>query len=174
MVISSFVKFFISKFSEKLWKKNKKTSYLENYQKLSSHIQRQALQLLRVPSQCPTTELRSSTFCNFLKFKFLKIFWKNHKKCHISKTTRIWAAIFRGKIRNPLRVPSQFPITGLISSKFWNFLTFRFFEIFGENHKKRHISKATRIWAVILGGEIRNFLEYSDRFSLHNENFKFC
>ena len=31
-----------------------------------------------------------------------------------------------------------------------------------KNHKKRHISKTSKIWAVTLGGKIRNFLEYFD------------
>ena len=68
-------------------------------------------------------------------FKFCEtfytwVYWKILKKPKnrkISKTTKIWAATWRGKIRNPLRLPSQIPITGLRSSKFWNFLTFKFF-----------------------------------------------
>ena len=62
------------KFSEIIEKiKNKKTSFLENYKNFSSHIQKQDSQPLRVPSQYPTTGLRSSTFWKFLKSKFLKI-----------------------------------------------------------------------------------------------------
>ena len=61
------------KFSENFEKKIKKTSNLENYKNLSSHIQKQDSQPLRVPSQYPTTGLRSATFWKFLKSKFLKI-----------------------------------------------------------------------------------------------------
>ena len=33
---------------------------------------------------------------------------------------------------------------------------------FWKNHKKRHISKTTRIWTIMFGGKIFSSLEYSD------------
>ena len=81
MVISSFVKLFISKFFENFFKKNpKKTSYFENYKDLSSHIQRQNSQPLRVSSQIPITGLKSSKFWNFLIFIFFRKFWRKSSK----------------------------------------------------------------------------------------------
>ena len=68
----------------------------------------------------------NSSFVIFLYLSFLKNFEKILKNV-ISKTTRFWADIFGGNINNPMRVPSQIPITGLRSSKFWNFSISSFF-----------------------------------------------
>ena len=57
-----FCEIFIIKFSEKILKNPKKTSYLLNNMNLISDIQRQDLQLLRVLLKYPTTTLGSSNF----------------------------------------------------------------------------------------------------------------
>ena len=86
------------KFSENFLKTSQKTSYLENYKELSSHIWRQDSTSVKVLWQHPTTRLGISNF----ERKLIKIFWNFLKKSQkdISKTTRIWAVIFGGKIRN--------------------------------------------------------------------------
>ena len=43
---------------------------------------------------------------------FLKFFLKKSQKRHISKTTRIWAAIFGGKIRNPWKYSDRTQLQG--------------------------------------------------------------
>ena len=48
---------------------------------------------------------------------------------------------------------------------------FKFSEFFLKNHKKRHISKTTKIWTVIFGGKICNSLEYSDSTQLRGWEF---
>ena len=95
--ISNFEKQLIKIFW-KFLKKSQKTSYLENYKELSSHIWRQDSQSVKVLWQHPTTRLGISNF----ERKIIKIFWNFLKKSQkdISKTTRIWAFIFGGKIRN--------------------------------------------------------------------------
>ena len=141
-------------------------SFLENCKVLSSLIWSKNSQLLRVPWKNLTTEMVISSFIKKIIPKFSEKFWGNPKKRHISKTTKFWADVFRGKIFNPMKVPSQISITGLRISKFWNFLTsVFFFQNFGENHKKRHILKTTRIWAVVFGGKNRNSWEYPDKAS---------
>ena len=76
MIISSFVKIFNLKFSEKFWKKSQKTSYLENYKNLSSLTDsNNRIDIFKV------LEL-------FNLEVFFENFGKNHKKHHISKTTR--------------------------------------------------------------------------------------
>ena len=65
-----------------------------------SPIWRQNSQLLRVPWQSLTTEIISS-FVKLFSPKFSEKFWKKYQKTHVSKTTRIWAAILRGTIRSP-------------------------------------------------------------------------
>ena len=47
-----------------------------------------------------------------------------------------------------------------------------FWKFFWKNHKKRHISKTTKIWAVTFGDKIRNLREYSDSPQLQIENLK--
>ena len=59
-------------------------------------------------SNCPQLQVRNFKFEKKIILIFMKIFEKNHKKRHISKTTRIWAVIFSVKIRNPLSVPLEF------------------------------------------------------------------
>ena len=61
---------FLYRFFLKIFEKIPKTSYYENYTDLSSHIWRQNSQQLNVPSQYPTTGLRSSRFWNLIKSKF--------------------------------------------------------------------------------------------------------
>ena len=133
----TFCETFIISFLKNFEKKHpKETSYLENYQKLSreltrklpeienykdlsNHSQRKYSQPLRVPSQYPTTGMRSSTFWNLLKF--LNIFWKNHKKRHISKKTRTWEARFGGKIRNSWEHPHNIQQQEWDLQRFGNF-----------------------------------------------------
>ena len=67
----------------------------------------------------------------------------------------IWTVILRGKICNTLENLDSTQLQG------WEFRILknkkiRFSEIFFLNHKNRHISKTIRIWAVIIGGKIRN------------------
>ena len=50
---------------------------------------------------------------------------------------------------------------------------FRFSDFFFDYHKKRHISKRTVIWIVIVGGKICNSFEYSDSTNYGVGNFKF-
>ena len=47
-----------------------------------------------------------------------------------------------------------------------------FLKFFCHNHKKRHTSNTTKIWALILGGKIRNIWEYSDIFQLQIWDFQ--
>ena len=103
----------------------------------------------------------------FYKKNYTQVLLKKILKNDISRKVESFEQTYSGKICNLMRVPSQIPITGLRSSKFWTFLTsiFFFFENFGENHKKRNISKTTRIWAVIFGGKNCNSWEYPDRAS---------
>ena len=53
------------------------------------------------------------------------MFWKNHRKCQISKSTKIWAVIFRGKVirvttESKLRVSNyRIEILKIFESKFF-------------------------------------------------------
>ena len=80
MINSSFAKFFIRWFSEKFLKNPEKNVISRKLQNLSSHIQRQNSQPLRVPSQIPITGLKSSKFWNFLTFIFFRKFWRKSSK----------------------------------------------------------------------------------------------
>ena len=74
--ISDFAGKKLIKFSETFLKKSQKTSYLENYNDLNSHIWRQDLYLLRVFWQQPTTRLGIFKFWEILNKNVLKIFEK--------------------------------------------------------------------------------------------------
>ena len=88
------------KFSKNFSKKLQKT-YLENYKDLSSHILRRDSRSLIVLWQYPSTGLGISDFLKKINnLSFLKTFEKIYKKHHISKTTKNWAVIVGGKIRN--------------------------------------------------------------------------
>ena len=53
-----------------------------------------------------------SSYMKFFISKVSEKFWKIPKKRHISKTMRIWAAIVRGKIRNPWEYPEGTQLQG--------------------------------------------------------------
>ena len=69
---------------------------------LSNRIQTQTLQFLRVILQYPTTALEFQTVKNF-KLKFSQFFLKDHRRRHISKTTKTSAVTIRRKIHNPCK-----------------------------------------------------------------------
>ena len=96
----------------KLFWKNHKTSYLENYKDLSTHNWRRGSQPLRKLWYPSTTGLGILKIEKHKLVKFSEIFTKNHKKRHISKTTRIWVVIFGGKIRNPWEYPEITQLRG--------------------------------------------------------------
>ena len=220
--ISNFERKLIKIFWKFFWK-NLKKRYLENYKDLSSHIWRQDSQSLKVLWQDPTTGLGISDFAKN-KYKLSEKVLKNHKKHHISKTTRNWAVIFGGK--KSVKVLWQHPTTRLGISNFerklikifWNFLKksqktsylenykdlsshiwrqdsqslkvfwqdlttglgisdfaenkYKLSEKVLKNHKKHHISKTTRNWAVIFGGKIRHLWKYSDSTQLQGWEFQ--
>ena len=80
-----------------------------------------------------------------------KTFWTflNPKKRHISKTTRIWAAILNSKIRNPWEYSHNVQHQEWDLQRFGIFLyLLKFLKNFRKKHKNCHISKTTRIWQV--------------------------
>ena len=90
-----------------------------------------------------------------MKKKFVKFsenFLLNHKKRDISKTTKIWAVIFGGKIRNHWKYPDSVRDFKLWKQKLSQVLG----KIFLINHKKRQILKTKKIWAVIIACKVRN------------------
>ena len=63
----------------------------------------------------------------FYKKNYTQVLLKKILKNDISRKVESFEQTYLGKICNPMRVPSQIPITGLRSSKFWTFLTSIFF-----------------------------------------------
>ena len=157
------------KFSENFLKTSQKTSYLENYKDLNSHIWRQGLQLFRVLWQHPTTRLRISNF----EKQLIKIFWKflkkSQKTSYLENYKELSSHIWRQDSQS-VKVLWQHPTTRLgisnferkIIKIFWNFL----------KKSQKDISKITRIWAFIFGGKIRNLWEHSDRTQLQGWEFQ--
>ena len=104
---------------------------------------------------------------------FRIFFWKSHKKRRISKNTMFTAVIIGGKVRNHWEYSDSPQLQG------WEFEILKkknfvhvFESFFWKNHKKRHLSKTRRIWAVTFGDKIRNLREYSDSPQLQVENLK--
>ena len=128
---------------------------------MSSYIWRQDSQALRVPWQHRTTGQKNSNFQNILIHGFWKFFEKSQKTSYLENYKDL-----------TMRVPWQHPNTGQGISNFWNINQFKFSEKFLKNHKKRHISKTITIWAVILGGKIRNPGEYPDSTQLQGKEFQ--
>ena len=91
-----------------------------------------------------------SNFVKFFTSKFSENFLKNPTKSHISKTTRIWAAINKGKIRSPWEYPQK------TQQQDWDLQRIEIFQ-------NLIISKITRIWAAINKGKIRNPWEYPQK-----------
>ena len=100
IIISSFAKFFIIKFSEKFWKNSKKRHISKTTGIWAAIIKGKIHNPLRVTSHS-NNSIEIFKVLEFLTFKF---FLKNSdeikKKRHISKTTKIWAVNFGGEIRN--------------------------------------------------------------------------
>ena len=98
-------------------KKSQKTSYLENYQDLSSHTQTQDSQPLRVPSQRPTIGLQGRKFKNWETFllNFLEILEKSRKLPYLVNWKDLFIHIWRPESQN-LGKPWQNPTIGLRSS----------------------------------------------------------
>ena len=91
--------------------------------------------------------------------------WKNNKKRHISKTTKNWAVIIGGKIRNLWNYSDRTDKQG------WELQILRkkiymFSEIFLKKSQKTYIWKTAGNWTVIIGGKTCNSLEYSDSAQL--------
>ena len=86
---------------------------------------------LRVPSQIPTTGLRSSQFLNFLKIlSCFENFWKNHKKTsYLENYMDLKSKIWRQNLQ-PLRLPWHPPNTGLRISNFHKLLKINYKNFF--------------------------------------------
>ena len=101
----------------KILKKSQKTSHLEKHKDLRSHNWRQDSQSLIVHCHNPTTGLGISNLTKKIDISFVNIFWKNHKKRHISKNKELGSHIWRQDSES-LRVLWQNPNTGLGISAF--------------------------------------------------------
>ena len=76
------------------------------------------------------------------KFKKIRRRVNRHNQINLKKLKYRQTNIIRGKIFNPMRVPSQIQITGLRFSNFWKFSTSKFFlKILQEIIKKNVISR---------------------------------
>ena len=76
--------------------------------------------------------------------------------------------MFGGKIRNPYEYPDS---TQLQGEEFQIKKSFLFWKTMTKS-QKRHISKTTKIWAVIFGGKICNSWEYPDSTHLQGKAFQ--
>ena len=75
------------------------------------------------------------------KFKKIRRRVDRHNQSNLKKLKYRQTDIFRGKIFNPMRVPSQIQITGLRFSNFWKFSTSKFFLKISQKIIKNVISR---------------------------------
>ena len=101
-----------------------------------------------------------------ISFKFSENLKKNHKKRHISETTRIWAVTLGDKIRNPREYSDSTQLEVLEIHVFKIISLFLFSENFGKKTQKSSHSYTKRIWAFLIVGQIRNPLGNPDSVPL--------
>ena len=158
--------------------KSEKTPHLENHRDLSSHSGTPDLQPLIVSWKHPTIRLWNSNSVNFciqfsLYLKFLK-----KKKEKITNAISPKPKEFEQSHLDARFSTSDFTLTAphyrvdkLMFAQI--FLYLRLKKRTWENHKKRHISKTKRIWAVIVGLQICKFWMHPDSTHYRVEKLEF-
>ena len=106
---------------------------------------------------------------NFI-LNFLKIFEKITKNVISRKLQRIEQSYLETRFAI-LDCTVTVPNYRVGNFRFCEKIYYKFSENFEKNHKKRHISKTTKFWAVIFAGKIRNLWEYSDRNQIQGWEF---
>ena len=154
-----------------IFEKITKTSNLENYKELSSRIWRQDSQSLIVFWQYPTTGRDFWILRKKINIIFLKTLKKITKNVASQKLQRFEQSYLDARFATV-----ESTLTGtkyrVGNFRFWGKINLNFLKIFWKNHKKRHISKTTRIWTIRFGGKICNFKEYSDSTQLQGCEFE--
>ena len=82
-------------------------------------------------------------------------------KCHISKTTTIWAVFVEGNIHNPWQYSDGAKLQGWEFQICELFYNLSFLKISEKNHKNR-ISKTKKVWIFLIGRWIYNPWDYSE------------
>ena len=117
----------------------------------------------------PNYRVGNFRFCEKNYYKFSENFEKNTKNVTSRKLQNFEQSYLQARFAT---FESTLTGTKYRVGNFGKKSHIKLMKIFSKSHKRRHISKTTRIWTITFGGKICNSLEYSDSTQLQGCEFE--